>query len=281
MTQQTPAGWYPQPDGSQRYWNGVQWTDHSAPAATSDAPPPPPAPGVAPGVADTRQWFKKKRFIIPGAALAVIIVGSVASGKGDAADVVATPTPSVTAAPSVESPSPTPTPTPAAEVTFTVPDLVGANLQDAQDLLQSLGSYTMDQTDASGLDRMQVNDSNWQVCAQEPAAGTEVSTDTVVTLAAVKLDESCDGEAAEDPKDEAEVATFEVPDLVGMNLQYAQDTLQSLGSYAMDQTDASGLGRMQVNDSNWQVCAQDPAPGKTVSTDTVITLAAVKLDESC
>jgi len=36
---QSPAGWYPQPDGSQRYWDGTAWTSHTAPAAQ---PPPPP-----------------------------------------------------------------------------------------------------------------------------------------------------------------------------------------------------------------------------------------------
>lgn len=30
------AGWYPQPDGSQRYWDGTTWTAHSAaPVATA------------------------------------------------------------------------------------------------------------------------------------------------------------------------------------------------------------------------------------------------------
>lgn len=28
-----PAGWYPTPDGSQRYWDGNAWTEHVAPAA--------------------------------------------------------------------------------------------------------------------------------------------------------------------------------------------------------------------------------------------------------
>jgi TM2 domain-containing membrane protein YozV len=27
----TPAGWYPTPDGRQRYWDGEAWTEHSAP----------------------------------------------------------------------------------------------------------------------------------------------------------------------------------------------------------------------------------------------------------
>ena len=32
----SPAGWYPQPDGQQRYWDGERWTEHTAPGA---APP--------------------------------------------------------------------------------------------------------------------------------------------------------------------------------------------------------------------------------------------------
>jgi hypothetical protein len=29
----TPAGWYPQPDGRQRYWDGELWTEHFAPGS--------------------------------------------------------------------------------------------------------------------------------------------------------------------------------------------------------------------------------------------------------
>ena len=37
---QTPAGWYPDPDGSQqqRYWDGSQWTQHYAAPAAGGAP---------------------------------------------------------------------------------------------------------------------------------------------------------------------------------------------------------------------------------------------------
>ncbi len=28
-----PAGWYPMPEGHQRYWDGDQWTDHTTPGA--------------------------------------------------------------------------------------------------------------------------------------------------------------------------------------------------------------------------------------------------------
>ena len=75
--------------------------------------------------------------------------------------------------------------------TFTMPKIVGKNLQVAQDLLQSRGSYVMDQQDALGLDRFQVLDSNWKVCSQKPLAGKRVPVDTVVVAKAVKLNEKC------------------------------------------------------------------------------------------
>ena len=32
------AGWYPQPDGQQRYWDGELWTTHFAPGAPQTTP---------------------------------------------------------------------------------------------------------------------------------------------------------------------------------------------------------------------------------------------------
>lgn len=75
--------------------------------------------------------------------------------------------------------------------TFTMPALVGGNLQEAQDLLQSLGSYLLTQNDATGQGRFQVLDSGWKVCAQIPVAGTVTSVAKMIDLRVVKLDESC------------------------------------------------------------------------------------------
>ena len=66
---------------------------------------------------------------------------------------------------------------PTAEASFVMPKVVGMNLQLAQDLLQSKGSYILDR--------------NWKVCAQSPSAGKRVSASTMVTLSSVKLSESC------------------------------------------------------------------------------------------
>jgi beta-lactam-binding protein with PASTA domain len=78
-----------------------------------------------------------------------------------------------------------------ASETFVMPFLVGANLQDAQDRLQSLGSYLLTQNDATGMERFQVLDSGWKVCGQFPAAGMKVSIARMVDLRVVKLYESC------------------------------------------------------------------------------------------
>jgi beta-lactam-binding protein with PASTA domain len=80
---------------------------------------------------------------------------------------------------------------PTAEASFVMPKVVGMNLQLAQDLLQSKGSYILDQEDFKGLSRLQILDSNWKVCAQSPSAGKRVSASTMVTLSSVKLAESC------------------------------------------------------------------------------------------
>jgi hypothetical protein len=71
-----------------------------------------------------------------------------------------------------------------------LPNLVGQDLQAAQDAAQAAGFYVLDDQDASGQKRLQVMDRNWVVCSQEPAAGTH-PTDTAVTLFAVKDGESC------------------------------------------------------------------------------------------
>ena len=48
MSNQAPAGWYPQPDGSQRYWDGETWTAHHAPLPAPYGHPPVGYHAVAP-----------------------------------------------------------------------------------------------------------------------------------------------------------------------------------------------------------------------------------------
>jgi hypothetical protein len=158
-----------------------------------------------------------------------------------------------------------------------------------------------------------VDESNWVVCDQDPAASEEISGAPRLTV-----DRSCDDEDSAATQDDADttaeptpaasstptkrpkptkkpaantgggnkgnngnVDTFVMPSTVGMVLQDAQDLLQSLGSYILTQTDATGAERFQVLDSGWKVCWQDPAPGTVTPLSTMVDLGVVKMDEVC
>jgi hypothetical protein len=84
--QNPPAGYYPDQNGVQRYWDGSAWTDQTQvqPAITS-----PPASMSAPthsAASRERPWFKKKRFVVPGALAALLIAASAVGGGGGASD---------------------------------------------------------------------------------------------------------------------------------------------------------------------------------------------------
>lgn len=77
---------------------------------------------------------------------------------------------------------------------WTMPDLVGETLQDAQDRMQDLtrgAVYFTDSHDLGGKDRHQVSDRNWQVCTQSIAAGEKLNAGSRVDFGVVKLDETC------------------------------------------------------------------------------------------
>jgi len=84
----TPAGWYPQADGQQRYWDGEQWTENFAPGT----------PLVTPPAAARKNWFLRHKLITAvGAVLLLAMFSGIASGGGTksvniapAADSVAT-----------------------------------------------------------------------------------------------------------------------------------------------------------------------------------------------
>jgi len=69
-----------------------------------------------------------------------------------------------------------------------------------------------------------------------------------------------------------------MPAVVCMNLQEAQDLIQTTGVFYSKSFDATGNGRMQVVDSNWIVVSQDPAPGEPIGEGTP-NLGAVKSGE--
>ncbi|ACZ88504.1 PASTA domain-containing protein [Streptosporangium roseum] len=70
-----------------------------------------------------------------------------------------------------------------------------------------------------------------------------------------------------------------LPDVVGMNLQQGQDTMQAVGFYHLDDQDSTGQDRLQIYDRNWVITKQEPAAGRTVPTDTPVILYAKKYGE--
>lgn len=74
------------------------------------------------------------------------------------------------------------------------------------------------------------------------------------------------------------VASKTMPDVVCMDLQTAQDTIQRAGVFFSRSFDASGQGRLQIIDRNWIVVSQEPNPGVHLG-EFQARLGVVKTDE--
>ena len=106
--------------------------------------------------------------------------------------------------------------------------------------------------------------------AQDASGQTKQDTSTTET--------ETDTPATEASADQAEPETSDVPDVVGMNHGEAQSLLRSKG-FMVNEEDASPEGRWILDNSNWKVCRQDPAPGATDALR--VAIYSVKVDESC
>jgi hypothetical protein len=128
-------------------------------------------------------------------AVGALLRPSAPTGPPSPPTALLTPTPVPTSA-SVPTAAPTPTsvPTVSTVKTWTMPNLVGANLQDAQDAIQSLTDNAIFLTkshDATGGSRQQLLDRDWKVCSQNVRPGTKITSDTAIDFGAAKLDERC------------------------------------------------------------------------------------------
>ena len=70
-----------------------------------------------------------------------------------------------------------------------------------------------------------------------------------------------------------------MPNVVGMNLQAGQDTMQAAGFYFLDDQDDTGQHRFQIYDRNWVVTRQEPRAGRRVALTTKVVLWAKKIGE--
>jgi hypothetical protein len=78
--------------------------------------------------------------------------------------------------------------------------------------------------------------------------------------------------------------SWAMPNLVGTDLQGAQDAIQSLTHgqvWLSTSTDLTGKGRAQIVDRNWTVCGSTPAPGTAFTATTAINFGVVKDTEVC
>ena len=80
-------------------------------------------------------------------------------------------------------------------------------------------------------------------------------------------------------------SSWTMPNLIGMDLQGAQDAIQSVSGgqvWFSGSTDLTGQGRAQLSDRNWQVCSSTPPPGATFTATTSIDFGVVRIDsEEC
>lgn len=76
--------------------------------------------------------------------------------------------------------------------------------------------------------------------------------------------------------------TAVMPDVVCMNLQDAQDKIQTTGVWYSRSKDASGRGRHQIFDRDWIVVSQVPAPGaKFGEGDAVLSVVRISEPNQC
>ncbi|WP_081952270.1 PASTA domain-containing protein [Kitasatospora phosalacinea] len=224
------------------------------------------------------------------AGVAVLIVAAVLTGGTDqrpGAGPAGAPGPAPTASaaepPAASSPATppaalppaeaAPTPAPVKAGTADLPDFVGMGLQSAQDRAQAAGFYLLTSHDALGRSRTQIDDRNWKVCAQNPAAGPQ-ETGTKIDMGAVKLDEAC---PAADQGSATPKAGPTMPDFKGRAAASVRDALSRSTSLS---TKDLLRGRAVIVESNWQVCTQDPAPG-TALDGRPVALGVVKFEEKC
>lgn len=155
-----------------------------------------------------------------------------------------------------------------------MPEVVGRDLQWAQDTMQALDVSFADSYDATGDGRLQLHDANWVVVEQSPAPGTKLESsgdsEIFVEFGVVKWGEA--GQPAEAPY----IGT--VPGVVCADLQYAQDTMQAHG-YGNLESEEVGEASSGVDDRRRLVIDQRPASGREHEPGRRVLLVAAPTDQ--
>jgi hypothetical protein len=108
--------------------------------------------------------------------------------------------------------------------------------------------------------------------AVTPATAATTTPTVVVQETTVTIDDGANPFGGNDAEDGL------MPSVVCMNLQDAQNEIQDHGVFGSRSEDATGQGRRQILDRNWQVVAQQPDAGTAIG-EFDATLFAVKYGE--
>jgi beta-lactam-binding protein with PASTA domain len=150
-----------------------------------------------------------------------------------------------------------------------VPNVVGKRLVDAQPIVVAAG-LGIETQDVTGEKRAMINPKNWIVRAQSPKPGTKAALKSIIVL---KIGKPSDGAGA------THVTVGVIPNVVCMDLQAAQDAMQSAGFLNLGSTDGAGQGRVQILDRDWVVIGQSPAARTKPPLLTRVVLTVVKYGE--
>ncbi|WP_327147255.1 hypothetical protein [Nocardia sp. NBC_01329] len=114
----------------------------------------------------------------------------------------------------------------------------------------------------------------------DPASYTTVATAVPVRITTVPLTEPALAPVPQPVATEAAPPAVKatMPAVVCMNLQAAQDLIQTTGVFLSRSEDATGRGRNQVVDRNWVVVAQTPEAGSPIGEGEAV-LSVVKVGE--
>lgn len=137
-------------------------------------------------LAPNRPAVSRRALLLGGGGLA-LLGALAATGRGGDTD-----SRGGSVAPRPDSAAPRPSQAPAGPATppagIVVPDVVGVDLQTAQERLRILGLRTRS-ADATGQGRAQVVDANWVVVRQDAAAGARAMTLQTIVLYVRKRDD--------------------------------------------------------------------------------------------
>ena len=130
---------------------------------------------------------------------------------------------------------------------------------------------------SDGLDSPTKDDASTTPRAAAPTTTTSYTTSAAATARTV-APETTPATRISTTQVAAVASTAVMPNVVCMDLQAAQDTIQSAGVFYSTSVDATGQGRAQVWDRNWVVVDQAPSVGASIGEGGPV-LSVLKEDE--